>query len=227
MRILLVEDDLRLASAVGRALERQAIAVDHAPDGEQGADAARLVSYDVIVLDRMLPRLDGLEVSRRLRAAQVGTPILMLTALDTVDDRVAGLEAGADDYLVKPFAMRELIARMRALVRRHLPERSATLRHGPIEVDTASHMVGVEGRPVTLTAKEYAILEYFLLQAGRLLTREQIVSHVWNSEFDGGADNLVEVYIGRLRRKLTAAGANDPVVTVRGSGYRLARAAAR
>jgi DNA-binding response OmpR family regulator len=225
LRVLLVEDDSRLASAVGRALERQAIAVDHAPDGEQATAAAALVGYDVIVLDRMLPgRLDGLDVSRRLRNGRVGTPILMLTALDGIDDRVAGLEAGADDYLVKPFAMRELVARLRALARRHLPERSALLRHGEIVVNTASHAVSAAGREVELTAKEYAILEYFLLQGSRLLTREQIVGHVWNNEFEGGADNLVEVYIGRLRRKLTAAGAADPFVTVRGSGYRLAPA---
>ena len=221
-----MEDDLRLAGAVERALKREAIAVDHVPDGEEAAEAARLVGYDAIVLDRMLPRLDGIEVSRRLRAARIGTPILMLTALDTVDDRVAGLEAGADDYLAMPFALRELVARVRALVRRHLPERGVTLRHGEIEIDTDSHTVVTGDRPLTLTAREYAILEYFLLHPGRLLTREQIVAHVWNSEFDGGGDNLVEVYMGRLRRKLAAAGATDPFVTVRGSGYRLARATA-
>ena len=195
------------------------MAADVAHDGEEGLAAASSTPYDVIVLDIMLPRLDGLEVTRRLREHRVETPILMLTARDGVDDRVSGLEAGADDYLVKPFALREVIARLRALSRRHVPNRTAQLKAGKVLLDTAAHLLTVDGREVDLTTKEFAILEYFLLNQGRLLTRNQILEHGWDYDFEGGR-NLIEVYIGRLRKKLTEAGAADPFVTVRGSGYR-------
>ena len=195
------------------------MAVDVAHDGEEGLAAASSTPYDVIVLDVMLPRLDGLEVTRRLREHRVETPILMLTARDGVDDRVSGLEAGADDYLVKPFALREVIARLRALTRRHVPNRTAQLKAGKVLLDTAAHLLTVDGREVDLTTKEFAILEYFLLNQGRLLTRNQVLEHGWDYDFEGGR-NLIEVYIGRLRKKLTEAGAADPFVTVRGSGYR-------
>jgi DNA-binding response OmpR family regulator len=195
------------------------MAVDVAHDGEDGLAAASTTAYDVIVLDLMLPRLDGLEMTRRLREHKVETPILMLTARDGVDDRVAGLEAGADDYLVKPFALREVVARLRALTRRHVPNRKSQLRAGKLLLDTAAHTLTVEGHEVDLTAKEYAILEYFLLNQGRLLTRGQILEHAWDYDFDGGR-NLIEVYIGRLRKKLIEAGGPDPFLTVRGSGYR-------
>jgi DNA-binding response OmpR family regulator len=193
--------------------------VDVAHDGEDGLAAGLTAGYDVILLDVMLPRLAGHEVARRLRGERVETPILMLTARDTVDDRVAGLEAGADDYLVKPFALREVVARLRALTRRHLPNRRAELRAGKVLLNSAAQLLTVDGKQVELTAREFAILEYFLLNQGRLLTRGQILEHVWDYEFDGGR-NLIEVYIGRLRRKLTEAGSGDPFVTVRGSGYR-------
>jgi DNA-binding response OmpR family regulator len=173
----------------------------------------------VIVLDLMLPLLDGLEVTRRLREQRVETPILMLTARDGVDDRVAGLEAGADDYLVKPFALREVVARLRALTRRHVPNRKSQLRAGKVLLDTAAHVLTVDGREVDMTTKEFAILEYFLLNQGRLLTRSQILEHAWDYDFDGGR-NLIEVYVGRLRKKLIEAGSHDPFVTIRGSGYR-------
>jgi DNA-binding response OmpR family regulator len=195
------------------------MAVDVAHDGEDGLAAASTTAYDVIVLDLMLPRLDGLEVTRRLREHRVETPILMLTARDGVDDRVTGLEAGADDYLVKPFALREVVARLRALTRRHVPNRKSQLRAGKLLLDTAAHTLTVGGRSVDLTAKEYAILEYFLLNQGRLLSRGQILEHAWDYDFDGGR-NLIEVYIGRLRKKLIDAGGPDPFLTVRGSGYR-------
>jgi len=197
------------------------MAVDVAHDGEEGLAAASSTPYDVIVLDIMLPRLDGLEVTRRLREHRVETPILMLTARDGVDDRVGGLEAGADDYLVKPFALREVVARLRALTRRHVPNRGAQLNAGKLLLDTAAHTLTVDSRDVDLTAKEFAILEYFLLNRGRLLTRGQILEHAWDYDFEGGR-NLIEVYIGRLRKKLIEAGAGDPFVTVRGSGYRYA-----
>jgi DNA-binding response OmpR family regulator len=219
MRVLIVEDDRRLAASLRRSLMESRMAVDVAHAGDDGLAAASTTPYDVIVLDLMLPGLDGLEVTRRLRERKVETPILMLTARDGVDDRVAGLEAGADDYLVKPFALREVVARLRALTRRHVPNRKAQLRAGKVLLDTAAHTLTIEGREVELTTKEFAILEYFLLNQGRLLTRGQILEHAWDYDFDGGR-NLIEVYIGRLRKKLIEAGASDPFVTVRGSGYR-------
>ncbi|MDQ6774289.1 MAG: response regulator transcription factor [Candidatus Dormibacteraeota bacterium] len=219
MRILIVEDDHRLATSLRRSLIEARMAVDVVHDGEEGVAAASATAYDAIVLDVMLPRLDGLEVTRRLRVRRVESPILMLTGRDSVDDRVAGLEAGADDYLVKPFALREVVARLRALTRRHVSDRQAQLRAGKVVLDTAAHTMKVDGEYVELTTKEFAILEYFLLNQGRLLTRGQVLEHVWDYEFDGGR-NLIEVYIGRLRSKLIQAGAGDPFVTVRGSGYR-------
>ena len=221
MRVLIVEDDRRLAESLRRSLMESRMAVDVTHNGQDGLAAASTTPYDVIVLDVMLPMLDGLEVARRLREHKVDTPILMLTARDGVDDRVAGLEAGADDYLVKPFALREVVARLRALTRRHVPNRKAELRAGKVLLDTAAHTLAVNGREVDMTAKEFAILEYFLLNQGRLLTRSQILEHAWDYDFDGGR-NLIEVYIGRLRKKLIEAGAEDPFVTIRGSGYRYA-----
>ncbi len=217
--MLIVEDDRRLAASLRRSLIESRMAVDVAHDGEDGLEAASTTSYDVIVLDLMLPRLDGLEVTRRLREQRVETPIVMLTARDGVDDRVAGLEAGADDYLVKPFALREVVARLRALTRRHVPNRKSQLRAGKVLLDTAAHVLTVDGHEVDLTTKEFAILEYFLLNQGRLLTRSQILEHAWDYDFDGGR-NLIEVYVGRLRKKLIDAGSHDPFVTIRGSGYR-------
>ena len=219
MRILIVEDDRRLAASLRRSLIEARMAVDVVHDGEEGVAAASSTTYDAIVLDVMLPRLDGFEVTRNLRDRRVESPILMLTGRDSVDDRVAGLEAGADDYLVKPFALREVVARLRALTRRRIPNRKAELHAGKVRLDTAAHTVKVDGNEVDVTAKEFAILEYFLINQGRLLTRSQILEHVWDYDFDGGR-NLIEVYIGRLRSKLIQAGGGDPFVTVRGSGYR-------
>ena len=220
MRVLLVEDDHRLAAGLQKGLVESGMSVDAVHDGEDALAAASTTQYDVIVLDVLLPGSHGLEVARQIRRQRLGTPILMLTALDAVEDRIRGLEAGADDYLVKPFAVRELIARLRALVRRHLPDRSAVLQTGLLVLDTAAHSLTVSGVPVPLTAKEFAILEFFMHNPGRLLTRSQVIEHAWDYDFDGGK-NLVEVYMGRLRRKLADAGVRDPFVTVRGSGYRL------
>ena len=223
MKVLLAEDDHRLATSLRRSLVEARMVVDVVHDGEEAFAFASGSAYDAIVLDVMLPILDGLQVTRRLRERSVETPILMLTGRDSVDDRVAGLEAGADDYLVKPFALREVLARLRALTRRHVPNRTASLRVGEVVLDTSAHVLTVAGKVVELTAKEFAILEYFMLNRGRLLTRGQILEHVWDYDFDGGR-NLVEVYIGRLRGKLTGAGASDPFVTVRGAGYRYSSA---
>jgi DNA-binding response OmpR family regulator len=219
MRVLVVEDDRRLAASLRRSLIESRMSVDVMHDGDDGLAAATATPYDVIVLDLMLPRLNGFDLTRRLRERSVDTPILILTGRDAVDDRVAGLEAGADDYLVKPFALREVVARLRALTRRHLPNRKAQLRAGSVLLDTAAHTLTADGRIVDLTTKEFAILEYFLLNQGMLLTRSQILEHAWNYDFEGGR-NLIEVYIGRLRKKLVDAGAGDPFMTVRGSGYR-------
>jgi DNA-binding response OmpR family regulator len=220
MRVLLVEDDQRLAASLRRGLGESGMAVDAVHRGDDALAAALATPYDVIVLDVLLPGGSGIEVAREIRNRKVGTPILMLTALDAVEDRVRGLEAGADDYLVKPFAVRELTARLRALARRHLPDRTAVLQVGLLILDTGAHTLTVRGHDVQLTAKEFAILEFFMHNPGRLLTRSQVLEHAWTYDFDGGR-NLIEVYMARLRRKLSAAGAKDPFVTVRGSGYRL------
>jgi DNA-binding response OmpR family regulator len=219
MRILVVEDDRRLASTLRRALQEAGMVVEVTNEGDEGLESALAMEFDAIVLDVMLPGKDGFEVTRQLRNHRIKTPILMLTGRDGVDDRVTGLESGADDYLVKPFALRELVARIRALTRRHMVDRAAVLKAGPVVLDTGAHMLRVHGREVRLTAKEFTILEYFLLNQGRLLTRTQILEHGWPYNFDGGR-NLVEVYVGQLRQKLIAAGAGDPFVTVRGAGYR-------
>ena len=220
MRLLIVEDDRRLATTLRRGLTEEGFSVDTVEEGQEAVDAAETTPFDAIVLDVMLPgELDGFQVCEAIRRRHIRTPVLMLTALDEVDNRVRGLEAGADDYLVKPFAFRELLARLRALTRRHLDDRGAVLHVGDVELDTSARTVHVAGEPVTLTAKEYAILEYLMHHRGRLLTREQIQDHVWNYDFEGES-NIVEVFIGRIRRKLVAAGATDPITTVRGAGYR-------
>jgi DNA-binding response OmpR family regulator len=217
LKVLIVEDDHRLAASVRRGLEEAGFVTDSVFDGEDALSAALTNSYDVILLDVMLPKIDGLEVSRQLRSRRVHAPILMLTARDSVDDRVHGLEAGADDYLIKPFALREVVARIKALSRRHLTDRTAVLTAGPLALDTTARTLTVGEQPVTLTPKEYAILEYFMLNQGRLLTRDQVIEHVWDYDFDGGR-NLIETYVNHLRSKLAGAGAGQPFVTVRGSG---------
>jgi len=221
VRILIVEDDQRLATALRKGLQQADISVDIVGNGADAVSAAGATPFDVILLDVMLPGgLDGFQVCATLRRNRVHVPVLMLTGRDAVDDRVLGLEAGADDYLVKPFAFRELLARIRALSRRHLEDRSAILVAGSLSLDTAARIATVEGRPVVLTAKEFSILEYFLHNPGRVLTRTQVEEHVWNYDFDS-ASNLVEVYVGRIRRKLAAEGLPGLLVTVRGAGYRL------
>jgi two-component system, OmpR family, response regulator len=219
VRILIVEDDERLASSLHRGLEEAGMAVDTAADGDEAMHMACAAAYDVIVLDVMLPARDGFSVATLLREKSVASPILMLTGRGAVEDRVHGLEVGADDYLVKPFSLRELIARIKALSRRHLPDRASVLVAGKLRQDITAHRVTVAGGEVELTAKEFAILEFFMLHRGQLLSREQILENVWDWDLEDGR-NLVEVYIARLRRKLAEAGAGDPFVTIRGAGYR-------
>ena len=221
MRVLLVEDDLNLADALVRGMEEEGLAVVHAADGDGAAGAALGSSFDVIVLDVMLPgTMDGFEVASWLRERNVGTPILMLTGRDAVGDRVRGLESGADDYLLKPFAFQELLARLRALTRRHLPSRGKVLRMGPVSLDSARRTVQVGERLVHMSSLELAVLEYFMLHPGQVLSRQQVLEHAWpEGGGESGGSNLVEVYVGRVRRKLIAAGSPDAFRTVRGAGY--------
>jgi DNA-binding response OmpR family regulator len=220
MRVLVVEDDRRLARALMRGLREAGLRADAVGTAAEALDAVASASYDVIVLDVMLPGgHDGFSVCSELREGGMSTPVLMLTARDSVDDRVRGLEAGADDYLVKPFAFRELVARIRAVTRRHQP-RSSVVEVGEVRLDAAAWSVTVAGQPVAMTPKEFAILELLMQNAGRLLTRSQIEEHVWDTDLHTES-NLLEVYIARLRRKLAAGGATDLITTIRGAGYRL------
>lgn len=220
MRILVVEDQHKLASVIRRGLEEHGYAVDLAYDGEDGLAMAEVEPYDLVVLDVMLPALDGIEVCSRLRAGHHAVPVLMLTARDTVDDRVTGLDAGADDYLTKPFAFRELLARVRALLRRDTMSKDPVLRVGDLEVNTVSHEVRRAGKQVDLTSKEYALLEYFARHPNQVLTRTQIAEHVWDYNFVA-MSNIVDVYVRYLRRKLNDSREAPLLRTVRGSGYQL------
>ena len=220
MRILVVEDEHRLAAVLKQGLTEQGYAVDLAHDGDEGLGLAELEPYDLLILDVMLPGLDGFTICRRLRAGGRHMPVLLLTARDAVDDRVVGLDSGADDYLTKPFAFRELLARVRALLRREGRSREPVLRIGDITLDPASHEVRRGGAPVELTSKEYAVLEYLLHHPNRVLTRTQIAEHVWDYDFVA-MSNVIDVYIRSLRRKLGDDGATRLLHTVRGTGYQL------
>ncbi|HUA60234.1 MAG TPA: response regulator transcription factor [Verrucomicrobiae bacterium] len=218
MRILLVEDESRVANFVAKGLREQTYAVDVARNGEEALYQASVNEYDLVVLDVLLPVKDGHAVCRELRASGFRAPILMLTARDSVDDRVAGLDSGADDYLTKPFDFKELLARLRALARRSSSLRPAVIHVGDLSLDTASHRAARAGRGVSLTAKEYALLEYLMLNEGRVVGREQIAQHVWDESFDPFS-NVIDVYIRRLRSKLDASGAVPLIHTRRGEGY--------
>jgi DNA-binding response OmpR family regulator len=220
MRILVVEDEKQLAGIIKRGLEEEGYAVDVAGDGEEGQYYAENTAYDLILLDIMLPKKDGLEVCRDLRLKKLTAPIMMLTAKDKVQDRVEGLDCGADDYLVKPFAFPELHARIRALLRREAAGKSPLLAAGGLTLDPASHLVKMDGRDIDLTGKEYALLEYLMRNPGRLLTRTMLEEHVWNYEFEGGS-NIVDVYVRRLRDKIDPENGTDLIQTIRGAGYRL------
>lgn len=218
MRVLLVEDDRRIASFISKGLRENAYAVDTAQDGDEATYMASINPYDLFILDVNLPQKDGFAVCSELRGNGNAKPILMLTARDTVDDRVAGLDTGADDYLVKPFEFRELVARIRALLRRNSEIRSNTIMIADLDIDTVSQTVRRGGDPIELTTKEYALLEFLALNKGRVVGREEISEHVWNEDFDPFS-NLIEVYIKRLRRKIDEGRPMQLIHTRRGAGY--------
>jgi two-component system, OmpR family, response regulator len=224
MRVLVVEDETKLAGLLKRGLEEEGYAVDVARTGSEAIWAGTENPYDAIVLDVILPDLNGFEVCRQLRAAGRWAPVLMLSARDAVADRVAGLDAGADDYMTKPFSFSELFARLRALVRRSAGERPAVLRAGDLALDPASRRVTRGDALVELTAKEFALLEYFMRRPGVVLTRSRILEHVWDFGYDGDS-NVVDVYVRYLREKVDRPFRRDSIETIRGSGYRLRDAA--
>lgn len=218
MRILVVEDEKKVARFIQQGLEEEHYSVDVAHDGERGALLAETQEYDLLILDLMLPKLSGLEITRRLRTSRIATPILMLTAKTATEDKVAGLDSGADDYLTKPFAFAELLARVRSLLRRGSQEKSTVLSIADLELDTVSHKANRGDRVIDLTAKEYALLEYFLRNKDRVLSRTIISEHIWDYNFDTGT-NLIDVYVNHLRNKIDSGFACKLIHTVRGVGY--------
>jgi two-component system, OmpR family, response regulator len=220
MRILVIEDEPKMAALLRRGLSEEGYAVDVVRSGTDGIWAATENPYDAIVLDVMLPDIDGFEVCRRLRDADRWAPVVMLTARDAVRDRVAGLDAGADDYLTKPFSFGELFARLRALLRRGAAERPPVLQVGDLTLDPAEHRVARGDIEVRLTAKEFALLEYLMRRAGEVLSRTRLIEHVWDFGYDGDS-NVVDVYVRYLRDKIDRPFGRSSIETIRGSGYRL------
>ncbi len=220
MRVLVVEDQVKMARLIRRGLESEGIVVDHTDKGEDALWMAGSHDYDAIVLDLMLPGIDGFETCRRLREDGVWAPVLMLTARDAVEDRVAGLDGGADDYLTKPFSYSELFARLRALVRRGPVERPTVLEAGGLRMDPARRRVWREENEISLSAKEFALLEIFMRRPGDVLSRYQLLEHAWDYAYENRS-NVVNVYINYLRQKIDAPFGTDSIETVRGVGYRL------
>ncbi|HET6382076.1 MAG TPA: response regulator transcription factor [Armatimonadota bacterium] len=220
MRILIIEDERQLNRTLCRGLSQEGYLVDQAFDGEEGLALAKLNRYDLVILDVALPHRDGCALCHEMRREGLQTPVLMLTARDSVDDRVRGLDSGADDYLVKPFAFRELLARTRALLRRDANERSPVLRVADLSLDTRTHEVRRGAELVSLSSKEFAVLEYFMHNPGRVLTRQMIAEHAWDYSFDPNS-NVIDVYIRYLRLKIDAGYEPKLLQTVRGFGYKL------
>ncbi len=218
MRLLIAEDDAKLAATLARGLRADGYAVDVTGTGEDALFNARVHTYDAVILDVMLPGIDGVTVCQELRNTEHWAPVLMLTARDGVADRIRGLDSGADDYLVKPFDYGELVARLRALIRRGVPERPALLHAGDVVVDPAAHTVHRQDQPIELTAKEFALLEYLVRNAGRVVTRTELLDHVWDANYEGSG-NVVDVYIGYLRRKLDVPFGSPAIRTIRGAGF--------
>ena len=220
MRVLIVEDEAKLAALLKRGLSREGMAVDTVGAGEDALVRAEATEYDAIILDVMLPGIDGFEVCRQLRLADVSSPVLMLTARDSVRDRVAGLDAGADDYLTKPFSYAELLARLRALFRRMSGERNPELSAGGLRLDPATHRVWRDETEIELSPKEFAVLETFMRRPGEVLSRFQLLEHVWDYEYENRS-NVVDAYVRLLRKKVDAPFGTASIETVRGTGYRL------
>lgn len=218
MRVFLVEDDIRIASFIAKGLRENAYAVDLAADGEEAIYQVSINDYDLIILDVMLPKKDGFEVCRSIRSQDIKTPILMLTARDAVDDRITGLDYGADDYLVKPFEFRELLARLRALLRRNKELRPDKIIISDLEIDTTAQKIWRAGQEILLTTKEYALLEYLAREKGKVIGRAEIAEHVWDENFDVFS-NLIDVYIKRLRAKMDEGFSVQLIQTRRGAGY--------
>jgi DNA-binding response OmpR family regulator len=220
MKILVVEDDRKVAGFIEQGLREEGYAVDVAPDGDEATMLAHVYEYDLLVLDVMLPKKTGLQVATELRREGRSTPILMLTARDTTEDVVRGLDAGADDYLTKPFKFDELLARVRALIRRGGAGRTEILKYGPLELDRLKHKVRIDGKAVDLTPKEFHLLQHFLLHPEEVVRRTELLEKVWDMHFDPES-NVVDVHVGNLRRKLKTAAGKDLLQTVRGVGFRL------
>lgn len=220
MRILIVEDDHKIANAIKKGLQQESFAVDVSFDGKDGFGQASTIEYDLIVLDRMLPGIDGMEICKRLRHNNNKTPILMLTAKGKISDKVEGLNCGADDYLVKPFAFEELLARVRALLRRPINAQNNIMKVGDLELDAAGFKVKKNGKVISLSVKEFALLEYLMRNRGRILTKDNIISHVWDYDADI-LPNTVEVFIGSLRSKVDKPFKTNLIKTVRGFGYKI------
>ena len=218
MRILVVEDEKKVSSFIKRGLEEEKYEVDTAGDGEEGMKMALGKPYDLIVLDWMLPKKDGLTMVKELRERKTMTPVLMLTAKDSLEDIIAGLDSGSDDYLTKPFAFAELLARVRALLRRSEMDKGAELRFGDLRLDPVSHKVWRRDKEIDLTAKEYGLLEYFMRNANQVLTRTMIADHVWDYTFDTFT-NIIDVYVNYLRKKIDRDADKKLIHTVRGVGY--------
>jgi heavy metal response regulator len=218
MRILVVEDEKKVASFIKKGLEEEGYAVDVAADGEEGLSMALARVHDLIILDIRLPKMDGLRVLQALRQDHVAAPVLLLTVRATIEDKVLGLDAGADDYLTKPFAFQELVARVRALLRRRAEAEPAVLRIDDLTLDPARRTVTRGGEEIDLTPREFALLDYFMRNPGRVLTRTMIAEHVWDYSFDTST-NVIDVYVNYLRRKIDAGRASKLLHTVRGVGY--------
>ncbi len=218
MRILVVEDEKKVSSFIKRGLEEENYEVETAADGEEGLAMAAEKSYDLVVLDWMLPKKDGLAVVKELRGKKIMTPVLMLTAKDSLEDIVAGLDSGSDDYLTKPFAFAELLARVRALLRRSEMDRGAEIRFADLRLDPVTHKVWRKDREIDLTAKEYGLLEYFMRNPNQVLTRTMIADHVWDYTFDSFT-NIIDVYVNYLRKKIDRDADRKLIHTVRGVGY--------
>lgn len=218
MRILVIEDEKKIADFIKRGLKEEGYAVDSAYDGEQGLFFAKTNDYDLILLDLMLPKLDGHSLFKAIRVEKILTPVIMLTAKDTLKDRVTGLDSGADDYITKPFAFEELLARMRAVLRKSEVSGSTTLRVGDLELNLTTHKASRRGKEIELTSKEYSLLEYLMRNAGSVVTRTMISEHVWDINFDTFT-NVIDVYINYLRNKIDTGHKNKLIHTIRGRGY--------